>query len=445
MVSIEIEWQNPIDAFAPFAGVPHAHLLHAGDGANDAEWSILVAAPVEVIEGATNKSLQRLDEILQQRRGAPVTEEMDFPFCGGVLGYIGYEAASLFEPSLKIPASPYLLPDISFGIYDAAALFSVKLKRMFVVGRTEVACKALCDVLATKRAVTQSPLPSFQLGSNFSATEYKNAVNSAIENILDGDFYQVNFSHRITAQAESELDVYSIARSVLSENNSRFGAFLQFAQGQVVSASPERFFQIECDQHGNRRILTEPIKGTRPRGKDNDEDILLAGDLLSDPKDRAENIMIADLLRNDLSRVCDDFSIREDAICELMTLKNVFHLVSKISGALRQDVTFSEILRALFPCGSITGAPKVEAMRTIARTEKIGRGPYCGAIGYFSDHGRADFSVAIRIMLVSERSLSIPVGGGITLRSDPEKEYRETLDKAKGVLSSIGMAAADIR
>ena len=157
------------------------------------------------------------------------------------------------------------------------------------------------------------------------------------------------------------MDAYSIARRVLSESNSRFGAFLQFDQGQVVSASPERFFQIECGQQGGRRILTEPIKGTRPRGKNDNEDILLSGDLLSDPKDRAENIMIADLLRNDLSRVCDDHSIREDSICELMTLKNVFHLVSKISGDLRQGITFSEILRALFPCGSITGAPKVDA------------------------------------------------------------------------------------
>lgn len=445
MVSIELEWQNPIDAFAPFAGVPHAHLLHAGDGGNDAEWSILVATPVEVIEDANTKSLQRLDEIIHQRSVVPVTEGMDFPFWGGILGYIGYEAASLFEPSLNIPASPYLLPDISLGVYDAAALFSVTSKRMFVVGRTEIACKQLCEALATKQAMPRSSLPSFQLGSNFSASDYKNAVNSAIENILDGDFYQVNFSHRITAQSEVELDAYSIARRVLSESNSRFGAFLQFDQGQVVSASPERFFQIECGQQGGRRILTEPIKGTRPRGKNDNEDILLSGDLLSDPKDRAENIMIADLLRNDLSRVCDDHSIREDSICELMTLKNVFHLVSKISGDLRQGITFSEILRALFPCGSITGAPKVEAMRTIARTEKIGRGPYCGAIGYFSDSGRADFSVAIRTVMVSGKSLSIPVGGGITLRSDPEKEYRETLDKAKGALSSIGMTAADIR
>ncbi|MEM9015357.1 MAG: chorismate-binding protein, partial [Pseudomonadota bacterium] len=165
----------------------------------------------------------------------------------------------------------------------------------------------------------------------------------------------------------------------------------------------------------------------------------MAEQLLADPKDRAENIMIVDLLRNDLSKICDDHSIRVPRLCELISLSKVHHLVSQITGTLRNDVSVTDVFGALFPCGSITGAPKVQAMKVISEIEGIGRGPYCGAIGYISDTGVADFSVAIRTTILANKNSTafIPVGGGVTVRSDPAAEYDETIAKARGTLAGF--------
>ncbi|WP_411817149.1 aminodeoxychorismate synthase component I [Hyphococcus sp. DH-69] len=442
MISIEIDWQNPEEAFAPFVGKPHAHLLHSGQSAGDDGWSVIVANPVEIIDTASSESFDRLDNIIRQRRIDRDFGSNNFPFCGGVLGYIGYETAGYFEPSLKLPSHGYPFPDISLGVYDAALAFSQRLGKGFVIGRTRSACEQLHDLLQRQTISSTESQASFALESNFSEDEYLQAVEAVRENILDGDYYQMNLSQRIVGQSQMVVDAYSIAKTALNTANARFGAFMQFNDAAIVSTSPERFFKIDPQSN---RITCEPIKGTRPRGETHEEDRGLASSLQSDPKDRAENIMIADLMRNDLSRICDDYSINEDKICELMTLPNVFHLVSKISGKLRTEINFSDILRALFPCGSITGAPKVEAMAAIARMEKVGRGPYCGAIGYYSDCGKADFSVAIRTMMIYGESVSIPVGGGVTLRSEPRSEYQETLDKARNMLASLGQTAKGLR
>jgi para-aminobenzoate synthetase component I len=218
-----------------------------------------------------------------------------------------------------------------------------------------------------------------------------------------------------------------------------FGALLQYPEGAVVSNSPERFFRLSVREDGFRRVTAEPVKGTRRRALNSKEDAQLAQALRNDPKDRAENIMIADLMRNDLSKICKDGTIQEEAICELLTLSHVHHLVSRIAGELCDGSAISDIFRALFPSGSITGAPKIEAMKAIAEIEGAGRGPYCGAIGYIDDTGAADFSVAIRTMMTDggRQSLSIPVGGAVTLRSNPGEEYEETLVKAVGAAGAI--------
>ena len=188
-----------------------------------------------------------------------------------------------------------------------------------------------------------------------------------------------------------------------------------------------------------KKIVAEPIKGTCKRedaGAD-DEDLKFA--LAKSEKDRAENIMIADLMRNDLSKICKDHSIREDAICEVMTLPGVHHLVSRISGDLRSEITIAEIFTALFPSGSVTGAPKIAAMNAIAKTEGVGRGPYCGALGYIDDAGLADFSVGIRLAVApnDERKIYLPVGGGVTRRSDPFNERAETMVKARSAFRAV--------
>ncbi|PQA87839.1 anthranilate synthase component I family protein [Hyphococcus luteus] len=441
MILWEIDWRDPFSAFAPLAGEAHAHLLHGGDRSARADWSVIAAFPASVLaaEKGGDDPFPALDAALAER-ALPKIEEFDgLPFVSGALGFVGYEAARFFEPSLKPPASPFSLPDVALGLYDAAALFSRGKRKAFVVGRNETACRALRDALG-RDALGPVGSPAYEdVASNFTAARYRAAVGEAIENILDGDYYQANLSQQLRADAKTPVSAFDLFRKLAAASNAFHGALLQYETGAVVSNSPERFFRIEDGAYGARRIVAEPIKGTRPRGKTPAEDAALAGDLLADPKDRAENIMIADLLRNDLSRICRDGTIREDAVCELMSLANVHHLVSRISGLLRADAGVDDIFAALFPCGSITGAPKIEAMHAIARIEGVGRGPYCGAVGYFDDRGGADVAVAIRTLMVEGRRVTLPVGGGVTLRSDPQGEYDETLVKARGALAALGV------
>jgi len=441
MICAEIDWRCPYDAFAPLAGEAHAHLLSAGDRARGG-WSVLVAFPEQIIEAQPIEGavwLAAMQEIIDDRIVGASEILPDAPFRTGLVGFVGYEALKGLEPSLALPASPYKLPDAVFGVYDATALFSRAEKRAYIVGRNDAAVNRLKGALGTDH-IKPPVLQDFsEAASNFSINAYEAAVSTVIEKIKSGDFYQANIAQTLIAKSNEAFAPFDLFRAIASESDANFGAILQYPGGAVISNSPERFFRLRPGKGAARRIITEPIKGTRGRSSDPAEDAALAGALINDPKDRAENIMIADLMRNDLSKICKDGSIAEQAICELMTLSKVHHLVSRISGVLREDVSASDIFRALFPSGSITGAPKIEAMNAIAEIEKIGRGPYCGAIGYIDDVGGADFSVAIRTLITDEnaKSISVPVGGGVTLRSVPKAEYEETLIKARGVLDAL--------
>jgi len=448
MIVQDLDWREPYAAFAPLTGEAHAHLLHGGDRAHNADWSIIAAFPKCVLEiGADDAGdpFGQLQALISERKIDDCARPAGAPFVSGIIGYAGYEMARFVEPSLSLPASPFALPDMVFGVYDAAAVFSRKTRRAFLVGREETACIRLAAALGND-APQRSVLPEYrQITSNFTARQYEAGVRSVIEDISNGDYYQANISHQFSIETSGEFNAFSLFRRLAGESDAFYGALLQYPDGAILSNSPERFFCVTQGEGGARRIVTEPIKGTRPRGAAALDDLALAQELLNDPKDRAENIMIADLMRNDLSKICCDGSIQEEAICELMSLANVHHLLSRISGELRDDVRFSDIFSALFPCGSITGAPKIEAMNAIAKTEQIGRGPYCGAIGYIDDSGAAEFSVAIRAMMVTKNNkrLTIPVGGGVTLRSDPYQEYQETLTKAHSALEAAGKSHRD--
>ena len=442
----DLDWRPPCDAFAPLGGLAHAHLLHSCDGAEEADWSIIVAFPADVLSTAdADVAADPFGEwrARAEAKGAcPPRAPAGFPFISGFVGFVGYEAARHIEPSLQLPPSPVALPDMVFGYYEAAALFSRKQRRAYIVGREAGPCARLRDALGGADA-TAAASPSFgAVSSNFSAEAYRAAVAEAVENILDGEYYQANLSHRLHVEAARAFSSSSLFWAMSAISDAGFAALLQYEQGDILSNSPERFFRIACAAAGERRVVAEPVKGTRPRGRTPADDAALAEALVHDEKDRAENIMIADLMRNDLSRICEDRSIREEAICELRSYANVHHLVSRISGVLRRDVSVIDVFEALFPCGSITGAPKLAAMEAIARIEGVGRGPYCGAIGYVDDRSGADFSVAIRTMTTSSdrRAIVAPVGGGITLQSDPYKEYQETIDKSKDSLSAFGVA-----
>lgn len=454
MVEKEIGWRSPTDAFAPLSNETGAALFHGGDRAANARWSFIAANPVrrlEFIGGATLldgapsglspfEALERLTaERRSQRRAlagsaASAGAQNVTPFVSGIAGYVGYECGALAEPSAVGPPSPYTLPDLSFCAFDAVAAFDRVTQRAFVSGLTERAVAALAEKLGASRRQSSQKFSAGAATSNFSPAAYEAAVADVIQRIRKGDIFQANISQRLVASIGAGFSAYDLFCAGSTQSSAQFGAFLPLGAGNIASFSPERFFRTDLSNDGALKIIAEPIKGTRARGANEDEDRALLAALIADAKDRAENIMIADLTRNDLSRICLDGSIVEEAICEPVTHATLHHLVSRISGALREDVFPAAALAALFPCGSVTGAPKIEAMRTIAEIEKSGRGPYCGAIGYIDDSGVSDFSVAIRIGVFDDGRLSIPVGGGVTLRSDPQTEYRETMTKARHLL-----------
>lgn len=444
MIVWEIDWREPFAAFAPLAGAPYAHLLHAGDRLRG-QWSTIVAFPSEKIELRGDKAAEFLDafDSACARRAHEGPSPTDAPFHSGLVGYMGYEALGALEPGLELPRSPYALPAAAFGVYDAAAVFCRETRRAYVTGLSEAACMRLQEALGADRDLPPV-MPAFgEPRSNFTRSAYEHAVAAVIERIRCGDFYQANIAQTLKIESAGDVSPVAIFQAVAANSDASFGALLQFEEGAVISNSPERFFRISPAPDGVRRIVTEPIKGTRRRGESASADEALAEELLNDPKDRAENIMIADLMRNDLSKVCEDGSIREEAVCALVSLANVHHLVSRIGGVLRRNATVGDVFRAAFPAGSITGAPKTAAMEAIGGTEKTGRGPYCGAIGYVDDRGAADFSVAIRTMMADrgDNAAYVPVGGGVTLRSDPPAEYQETLIKASGFFNALHRSA----
>ncbi len=454
---LEIEWRDPIDAYAPFAGEPYACLMIGDQNGWGAvfdpiggPWAFIVADPAHTIESLNGRAIvdgiaqnvggfEALRQFHLERRGqcdggaGPIDRS---PLTSGLVGFCGYEMGAELEPTAEGPRSPFALPDMAFGVYDAVACFNISARRAFIAARQPRAGAALAERLGQAR----SDIPRFrtrEIRASRSASAYAAMVQDVRERILSGELFQANISHRLSATAPLESKPIAILAALAAEGIAPFSGLFQYGAGAIVSASPERFAAIDA----GGAIVAEPIKGTRPRGGNEESDAALAAALADDPKDRAENIMIVDLLRNDLSRICLDGSIAEDFICRVVTQPTVHHLVSRISGRLRPEIDSVSALSALFPYGSITGAPKVQAMRTIGDIECEGRGPYCGAIGYLDDRGNAEFCVAIRVAIIDmenrQRRISIPVGGGVTLRSDPMAEYQETLVKAARLLRTI--------
>ncbi|MEM9170514.1 MAG: anthranilate synthase component I family protein [Pseudomonadota bacterium] len=454
MIIDAIDWTPPSLAARAYAGVADAHLLTGGALAARPGRSVLVAAPAQLFEIRAGRAFvdgdardgdpfSVLGDLLAARRrdggdGAPDG------FVSGAVGYVGYEVGGVVEPSAYGPPSPYALPDARFGFYDAAYVFDGAARRAWSVAKNADAAARLAEAArapAHPRPVDAGPVAAVRVAAGpieagMDEAAHAETVRTVRDEILRGDYFQANVAYPMTARlsAGGPFDFFA---ALHAQSAAPFCAFLQYTDGAVASVSPERFFRIE-----GRRIGVEPVKGTRPRGRDARTDRALAAALEADPKERAENVMIADLMRNDLSRLCDDASISEDVICALETFASVHHLVSRISGDLRAGVGPAEALRALVPCGSITGAPKIEAMNAIARLEPTGRGPYTGAIGYIDDRGDADFSVAIRTAILEPDGAAwratYPVGGGLTALSEPGAEHAETLAKAAPFFAALG-------
>jgi para-aminobenzoate synthetase component I len=273
--------------------------------------------------------------------------------------------------------------------------------------------------------------PAIELRSSFTRPDYLAAVQRVIEYIYAGDIFQANFSQRFEAPLAD--DPWTLYQRLRQRNAAPFAAYLDFPDAVILSASPERFLRVSAAGH----VETRPIKGTRPRGLGPEHDAALGQALTESTKDRAENLMIVDLLRNDLSRVCRPGTVRVPELFALERYATVHHLVSTVVGDLAAGTDALDLLRAAFPGGSITGAPKLRAMEIIAELEPSQRGVYCGSIGYWSVSGDLDTSIAIRTAAVRGRRVYFSAGGGIVADSVPEQEYRETLDKARGLIDAL--------
>ncbi len=451
---------DPLDACRRLASLRHrAWLDSAGTAGRLGRYSFLTADPWDVVSAEVADPLAALRAVLGTTPAPPLPDLP--PFQGGAIGYLAYEFGRRLErlPPPREDQAP--VPDVWLGLYDWVLAWDHAAGRAWIVSTGLPAVGAhgarrararLDQVLATlarpaaafsagitavrsppKIPAAPHPVPELgpDVGSVLSRSAYLDAVARVRHYILAGDVFQVNLTQRLAAPVAGEALAFH-AR-LRHANPAPFAAYLEPGDWAIASASPERFLRVDCDGG----VETRPIKGTRPRGQDPLADEALCAELLGSAKDRAENVMIVDLLRNDLSRVCRPGTVTVPELCVLERYATVQHLVSTVTGHLAPDRDALDVLAAAFPGGSISGAPKVRAMEIITELEPVARGVYCGAIGYWSVTGAMDTSVAIRTCVVRDGWAHFGVGGGIVTDSDPDREYAESLDKARGIVTAL--------
>jgi para-aminobenzoate synthetase component I len=362
----------------------------------------------------------------------------DIPFAGGAIGYFGYDLARRFERLPTIAEDAEDIPDMAIGIYDWAVVVDHRAKKTMLVshGATTMTSTRWEELVWCFQgdAATRWTVPFHLLSDvkpDLDLPDYAERFSRLKRYIADGDCYQANLTRRFSARAGG--DPWTAYRELRKRNPAPMAAYLQLPFVQILSSSPEGFLQVH-----DKQISTKPIKGTRPRHKDPVLDQQQIKALRDSHKDLAENVMIVDLLRNDLGKVCETGSVRVPALFDVESFAMVHHLVSSVTGNLRDDCDNVDLLRACFPGGSITGAPKLRAMEIIEELEPHRRGVYCGAIGYIGTDGGMDLNIAIRTLIYSDGQVRFWAGGGIVADSVMEEEFQETLDKAKAILLMLG-------
>ncbi|MBL4259107.1 aminodeoxychorismate synthase component 1 [Vibrio fluvialis] len=426
--------------FSKVESQPWAMLLRsASDTHIDSRFDILVAHPIVTLTTFGDETEVRepsgvtlsqddpfeLLATLQQHYLPALQYTDDLPFIGGALGYFAYDLGRRVERLPSLAEHDLTAPDMAVGLYEWAIVVDHQLKTARVIGQNiENAESLLADG-------NQKPLTPFALSSpwqsNMTPNSYREKFTQVQEYLLSGDCYQINLAQRFQAHYQgSEWLAYLKLEQF---NLAPFSAFIRTEQGAILSVSPERFLQVK-----DRIIETKPIKGTRPRSGDPVVDAANAAELAQAEKDQAENLMIVDLLRNDIGRVAKPGSVHVPKLFDIESFPAVHHLVSTIRAELDNPYDCSDLLRACFPGGSITGAPKVRAMEIIEELEPHRRSAYCGSIGYISRHGRMDTSITIRTLVAQNQQLYAWAGGGVVADSQCEAEYQETLDKLSRIL-----------
>ncbi|WP_026339279.1 aminodeoxychorismate synthase component I [Psychromonas ossibalaenae] len=430
-------------------------LESAATGSCDSRWSIYSAQPLAEMQTNNGNSEIRGIKHAYQRDADPLMlieslrkslfhqeEHNLLPFSGGVLGSFSYELGYQFETidNSDKPAG-LALPQIAVGFYDWALVYDNHEKQFYLVIHKIKGQAQTAEDLWSRRfnwlielSKTNKSNPAFQLSSNWSAnmdkTAYQNKFEKVQNYILSGDCYQVNLAQRF--QASYSGDEYQAYLALFEQNRPPFAAFLRLPAQVILSLSPERFFKLK-----NNIVESKPIKGTRPRFDDKTQDDQSSQALAASPKDRAENLMIVDLLRNDIGRVCQPGSVTVPKLFEIESFPAVHHLVSTVLGRLQTNHSAEDLLRAGFPGGSITGAPKIRAMEIIAELEPNHRQLYCGSIGYINANGQMDSSIAIRTLVCFRNSIYCWAGGGLVADSNVDEEYQECFDKISKILPCL--------
>jgi len=450
-----IPYDDPFAAFRRFADLPGAVLLDSARIDDRlGRFSFIAADPFLTLES-------RDGEIAgggRSWRGDPFAGLADLlgrfaieprpelpPFQGGAAGWFAYDLGRHLErlPIQAVDDQP--IPDLAVGFYDLVLAFDHQAKSAWAVAsglpeadpsarrvRADRRLAWALDRLAGPLPPLPPPAPLPKPRPDIGRDAHMAMVQRVIDYIYAGDIYQANVSQRFRTPLPAGFDPLPLYARLRRDNPAPFAAFLRFGDAAILSASPERFLRLA---HG--RVETRPIKGTRPRGATPEADRALADDLAASDKDRAENLMIVDLLRNDLSRVCKPHSVEVPSLFAVESYATVHHLVSTVTGTLEAGQGPVDLLRATFPGGSITGAPKIRAMEIIAELERNRRGLYCGSIGYIGFDGAMDTSIVIRTIVCAGGMASFQVGGGIVADSDPAAEYQETLDKGRALMAAI--------
>lgn len=393
------------------------------------EWSFFGADPFEVISGS-------LEELRSAMQCFQVEAHPEIPFCGGAVGYLSYDYGRRLESIPSLAGDDRRVPDLQFALYDAVAALHQRTGRLYLIAQNirrneDEVIAGLRSIIRDESPVANQPCAGrgpWEL--NLTKKNFCAAVQSIQAYIADGEVYQVNLSHR--ARCTYEGDVNTLYQALRRGNPAPYGAWLDLGNWHFISTSPEQLLRKK-----GLSLETRPIKGTRPRGAGPEEDYQRERELVASGKDRAELLMIVDLERNDLSRVAVPGSVQVDDLYKIEHYARVIHQTARVRATLSKDKDIFDALKAVFPGGSVTGAPKIRAMEIIEELEPTRRGAYCGSIGYIGFDGNAEFSIAIRSLHLKDGFLDYQVGSGIVWDSDPESEYQETLDKASAIRESI--------
>lgn len=398
-------------------------------------FDILAAAPVETLALSASESEAPFEQLqtLYDRYAIELDENSALPFQGGAIGYFGYDLGRALETLPDTAAATANLPDMQVGIYLWALIVDHKQQQAQLIATPQVTVQQLDSIEQRLHNKAPAPTAAFQLTrpfrSNMSADFYQQQLAKVNDYIHAGDCYQVNIAQRF--DSEYQGDSWQAYKQLRAAAPTPYSAFIDGEQ-QILSLSPEQFLQVQQGQ-----VQTKPIKGTRPRADDPATDLALKQELIDSAKDRAENLMIVDLLRNDLSKVCTYKSVRVPKLFNIESYANVHHKVSTVTGELEPGSSPISLLKHCFPGGSITGTPKIRAMEIIEELEPHRRSIYCGSIGYISFCGRMDTSITIRTLLCEHNNIYCWAGGGIVADSDPDMEYAETFSKVNNLLKCL--------